>query len=149
MHLVSESNGNWAALSSEDWHSSDHPDATISQDANQVSIIEQDSDETIIVRDSCEVIIQTTDTQAAVSLQVALQLALALVLSITIGDSDRSRAVVQDMVQYLQVNQRNKQKIIIENSRKVTIITTDTDISVNIQALLQVLVALVVKVDIL
>ncbi|WP_456275410.1 spore coat protein [Bacillus sp. AK128] len=146
---MSEQNESWSALSSEEWSKSDKTESTVLEDADQLSFTEQDSDETIIVRDSYEVTIQTTDSQAAIGLQVALQLAIALVLTITIGDSDRSRAVVQDMVQHLQVYQSNKQKIIVENSRKVSIMTTDTDIAVNIQALLQVMLALVAKLDIL
>jgi spore coat protein X len=78
-----------------------------------------------------------------------LQLAIALVVSITIGDSDEGQAVAQELFQHLDADQTNKQKILIENSKDVTVTTTDTDLSVNIQALLQVLVALVVRLDIL
>jgi spore coat protein X len=49
----------------------------------------------------------------------------------------------------IKVKQINRQQTYIENSRGVNITTTDTDIAVNIQLLLQVLVAILVKLDIL
>lgn len=126
-----------------------HDDAEVLQEGIQKSVIEQESDELVWIRNSCNVDVQTTDTQAAVSLQVGLQLAVALVISIAIGDSDEGQTVTQDLFQQFDTEQTNKQKILVENSKDVRITTTDTDLSVNIQALLQVLVALVVKLDVL
>jgi spore coat protein X len=121
----------------------------VEQDGVQLSFIEQDSDELIWIKDSCNITVQTTDTQAAVSLQVGLQLAIALVVSVTVGDTDRGRAMAQEIFQKLDSEQTNKQKIIIKNSKDINVTTTDTDLAVNIQALLQVLVAVVVKLDVL
>lgn len=123
--------------------------AVVMQNADQVSIIEQESDELIWIKDSCNVVVQTTDTQAAVSLQVGLQLAIALVISITIGDSDRGQKVTQELFQQFDSEQNNRQRIYIDNSKDVNITTTDTDLAVNIQATLQVLLALVAKLDVL
>ncbi|MBT2661164.1 spore coat protein [Bacillus sp. ISL-45] len=124
-------------------------DEDVVQDGFQFSGIEQDSDELIWIKDSCNICVQTTDTQAAVSLQVGLQLAIALVVSITVGDTDRGRKIAQEISQKLDSEQTNKQKIIIKNSKDINVTTTDTDLAVNIQALLQVLVAVVVKLDVL
>jgi spore coat protein X len=124
-------------------------DAILSQYGDQFSFTNQDSDELIFIKDSCMIDVHTTDTQASISLQVGLQLALALIVSITIGDTDRSKAVTQDIFQKVLAQQTNEQKIVIDNSKDVSITTTDTDISLNIQALLQVLVALVVRLDVL
>lgn len=130
-------------------HSKNEDGAVVEQDGFQFSGIEQDSDELIWIKDSCNICVQTTDTQAAVSLQVGLQLAIALVVSITVGDTDRGRAMAQELFQKLDSEQTNKQKIIIKNSKDINVTTTDTDLAVNIQALLQVLVAVVVKLDVL
>jgi spore coat protein X len=134
--------------------SSNHPrffdqDEAISQEADQVSETWQSSDESIVVKDSHRVSVQTTDTQAAVNLQIALQAAIAAVISITIFDSDQAENVTQDLFQSIQVRQANRQRILIEDSENVCVTTTDTDVSVNIQVLLQVLLALVAKLDIL
>ncbi len=123
-------------------------DATVSQGAGQVSILDQESDECIWIKDSCNITVKSHDTQAAVSLQVGLQLAIALVLSISLGDSDQGRAIAQEMFQKFDDTQTNVQKIYIENSKDCEIVTTDTDLSVNIQALLEVLVTLVARLDI-
>ncbi|WP_421378959.1 spore coat protein [Bacillus salacetis] len=133
----------------EQCHYDQKDDALLLQDGTQISLNDQESDELIWIRNSCNVCVQTTDTQAAVSLQVGLQLAIALVVSITVGDSDKGKAVAQEIFQKFDSEQTNYQKIYIDNSKDVNVTTTDTDLAVNIQALLQVLVALVVKLDVL
>lgn len=125
----------------------DSHNADVALDADHYSSIEQDSDELIFIKDSCNISIQTTDTQAAASIQIALQLAIALVIRITLADSDKGQNVLQDLLQYFDSEQSNKQKICIENSKDINIITTDTDVSANIQALLDVLLSLVAKLD--
>ena len=124
-------------------------DETVFQGGGQFSSVDQESDELIWIKDSCNVTVQSTDTQAAVSLQVGLQLAIALVISIAIGDTTQGQAVSQELFQQFNDEQTNKQKIYVDNSKDVNIVTTDTDLSVNIEAMLQILVALVAKLDIL
>jgi spore coat protein X len=119
------------------------------QPGRQFAIEEQESTELIFIKESCNVKVQSTDTQAAVSLQIGIQLAIALVLSITIADSDRSSAVAQDLFQNLHSEQSNVQRVIIKNSKDVNVTTTDTDLAINIQALLQVLVAIIIRLDVL
>lgn len=111
--------------------------------------MEQESAELIWVKESCNIEINTTDTQAGISLQAGLQLAIALVLRITIGDSDQSEAVSQELIQQFDLTQSNRQKIYIYNTKDARVTTTDLDLAVNIQALLQLLLALVIIVDIL
>jgi spore coat protein X len=125
----------------------DH-DATVNQDADQVNKIKQDSDETIIIRDSYDITVDTTDTQVAASLQAAIQVAIAIVVSLTIADSDHAEKVTQDLLQTSKIKQGNFQELVIENSRNVEVTTTDTDVAVSLQVLLQVLVALVAQIDI-
>ncbi|WP_235793325.1 spore coat protein [Virgibacillus salidurans] len=124
-------------------------DATVSQEGNQYDFMEQESAELIWVKESCNIRVNSTDTQAGISLQAGLQLALTLVLSITIGDSNRGEAVSQELMQNFNAEQVNKQKVFICNSKDVNVTTTDTDLVINIQVLLQLLLALVVMVDIL
>ncbi|MFE8702290.1 spore coat protein [Cytobacillus sp. FJAT-54145] len=124
-------------------------DADIVQEADQVSDIEQRSSEKIVIKDSLNINVTSTETQVAVSLQAALQVAIALVVNITIADSDQAEKVTQELLQYSQIQQVNRQSIYVENSRDVNITTTDTDVAVSIQLLLQLLLALLVEVDIL
>lgn len=137
------------------WRALDHCDtgkgneADVTQEADQKLITKQQSFEWIIIKDSECIDVHTTDTQAAISLQLGLQAAIAAVISIAIGDSDKGKAVVNEIKQVIKTKQRNTQKTIIEGSKHVEVKTTDTDIAVNIQALLQILVTLVAKLDIL
>ena len=142
-------------MSEKKWRALDHCDndnqneADVLQEADQSVSSEQESFEWIIVKDSEDVEVRTTDTQVAVSLQLGIQVAIAVVLSVTIGDSDQSKAVVQDFKQFLKTKQRNSQKTVIEGSKHIKVTTTDTDLAVNIQALLQILLAIVAKLDVL
>lgn len=121
----------------------------IEQEASQKISTVQTSHEVILVKDSCNVEIATTDTKVALSVQAALQAALVAVISISIGSSTRAEAIVQDLMQKINVEQQNRQKIIVENSKEVYVTTTDTFIAVNIQVLFQILLALVIRVDVL
>ncbi|MEO2228368.1 spore coat protein [Priestia megaterium] len=137
------------------WRALDHCEnkrfsgADVLQEAEQIAAAEQKSFEKIIVKDSQDVKVHTTDTQVAVTIQVALQIAIAVVVRITIGDTDEGESIVQELKQFAVIKQKNAQKTIIENSTNVKVTTTDTDIAVNLQVLLQVLVAILVTLDIL
>lgn len=137
------------------WRALDHCDtgkgneADVAQEADQKLVTKQQSFEWIIIKDSECIDVHTTDTQVAISLQLGLQAAIAAVISIAIGDSEKGKAVVNEIKQVIKTKQRNTQKTIIEGSKFVEVKTTDTDVAVNIQALLQILVTLVAKLDIL
>jgi spore coat protein X len=139
----------WKALEHCDKGKAKGDDADVLQEGDQFVSNKQQSFEWIIIKDSECVSVQTTDTQAAVSLQLGIQAAIAAVISITIGDTEKGKAVSQDIKQIIKTKQKNTQKTIIEGSNNVHVTTTDTDLAVNIQALLQILVAIVVKLDVL
>ncbi|MFP3727827.1 spore coat protein [Priestia filamentosa] len=121
----------------------------IFQDAIQKSDIGQGSDELIIIRDSCDVTVTSTDTQIALSLQVALQVAIAIVINIAILDDVQAEDITNRLLQKSAISQMNRQKVLIEGSQDVTVSTTDTDVAISIQLLIQLLVAVVVQLDIL
>ncbi|WP_347836107.1 spore coat protein [Gracilibacillus sp. JCM 18860] len=62
---------------------------------------------------------------------------------------DKADKVSQDLFEKIKSSQVNKQHTYIENSRGVKVSTNDTDIAVNAQVLLQVLIALIARLDIL
>jgi spore coat protein X len=119
------------------------------QEGTQSSLLDQESAELIWVKESCNITVDTTDTQIGVSLQAALQFAIAIVVNISIADSSTREAVSQEMTQHLDVAQRNKQKIFIYNTKDAYVTTQDTDLAINIQLMLQVLIALMLLIDIL
>lgn len=141
-------------MSNTQWRALDHcgcndNNADVVQGPEQVASTTQQSYEWIVVKDSEGVTVTTTDTQAAVSLQVAIQAAIAIVISIAVGTTEAGKSVVQDLNQFFKTKQRNTQKTIIQGSRDVNVTTTDTQVAVNIQALVQILVAIVAKLDVL
>lgn len=128
---------------------STNDDEAVGQSAAQLAEIDQSSHEIIVIRDSCDITVETTDTQVAASLQAALQVAIAVVINITIADSSRAERVTQELLEKAQIRQSNRQKVVIVNSRSVDVTTTDTDVAISLQLLLQILVALVAQLDIL
>lgn len=136
----------WRAL---DHCDDDKQDAIVTDEADQLNQTIQASEEWIIIKDSEEVDVTTTDTQAAVSLQVGIQVAIAVVINIAIADTNQADQVMKDFNQLFKTKQSNRQKTIVEKSKNVEVVTTDTDIAINIQLLIQILVAIVVSLDIL
>ena len=142
-------------MSERKWRALDHCEnkrfsgEDIFQEAEQIAKTEQLSFERIIVKDSEGVKVHTTDTQVAATIQAALQVSIAVVVRITIGDSEQADGVLEELKQVSSIKQKNAQKTIIENSTNVRVTTTDTDVAVNLQLLLQVLVAILASLDIL
>ncbi|ARK29414.1 spore coat protein [Halalkalibacter krulwichiae] len=137
----------WSALDPKACHPKD--DSDVVQDAVQIDKTLQVSEEYIFIKDSCDVTVSSTDTKAAVSLQASLQAAIALVISLSVASADQAEQITQELLQSTKTKQLNYQKTVIENSRSVNVTTIDTQIGVNIQLLLQVLLALLVNIDVL
>ncbi|WP_419883459.1 spore coat protein [Peribacillus sp. B-H-3] len=142
----------WSALDDRN----EHPMAAfcgsgndVEQEAVQNSTQLQLSEELVYIKDSCDVNVTSTDVKAALSLQAALQAAIVVVISISIADSSRAEQITQELLQSSKISQITRQKTIIENSRNVEVTTTDAQVAVNIQLLLQLLLALIVELDIL
>lgn len=115
----------------------------------QINKETQISEELIHIMNSCDVTVTTTDTKAAISLQASLQATIALIISISIADSARAEAITQDLLQASKIKQQSSQKVVIDNSQQVNVTTTDTQVALNIQVLLQILLALIARLDVL
>ncbi|MEC3654051.1 spore coat protein [Bacillus siamensis] len=154
----------WVALD----HSCSHPGSRIERESvcnsdicseefesgvlqafEQRNINRQTSEEMIIIRDSCDIEVTSTDTQVAASIQAALQAAVIAIINLSIADGELADQVIQDLVQQSVNNQSNRQKLVIENSRNINVTTTDTDIAISVQILAQILVALIIAIGIL
>lgn len=145
-------NNNWNALDEDSVHPvqpCDNSNNDDLNDADQITDIDQSSNEVIIIRDSCDITVETTDTQIAASLQGALQVAIAVVVNITIADNSRAEKVTQELLEMSQIRQTNRQRLVITNSRAVDVTTTDTDVAISLQVMLQILVTLFAQLDIL
>ncbi|MUL34255.1 spore coat protein [Priestia megaterium] len=120
-------------------------DAVIEQEPDAFSFINQDSDELIWIKDSCDIDVTTVDTQIAAQVQTAIQTAIGVITATLVGNID-GQVIAQELLASANLDQVNKQKIIIVNSKDVTITAADTDIGVNIQVALQTLTAVVTAI---
>lgn len=143
----------WSALDSDDRHPLSafcrNEDNNIDQRAVQGNSEFQLSEELIFIKDSCDVKVTSVDLKAALSLQAAIQAAIAVIISISIADGQDSSSITQELLQTSKISQITRQKTIVENSRDIEIKTTDAQIAINIQLLLQLLLAIIVEVDVL
>ncbi|MDO3660101.1 spore coat protein [Bacillus sp. C28GYM-DRY-1] len=144
-----ENNQRESVCASNHCSSGHHNDPNILQDADLVNINKQISEELIIVRDSCDIDVRTSDTQVAVSIQLAIQVAIAVIVNISIADGELADEVIQDLMEKTVNKQANRQKLVIENSRNVNVTTEDTDVALSIQLLVQILVAVIIAIGIL
>jgi spore coat protein X len=141
----------WSALDRSSRHPMDEFCGAegVEQEADQINSQLQLSEELVFIKDSCDVRVTSTDVKAALSLQAALQAAIVVVISISIADGERAERITQELLQSSRVRQITRQKTIIENSRDVDVTTTDAQVAVNIQLLLQLLLALIVELEVL
>lgn len=136
----------WSAL-----EGSSHPAFNAvreNQVAKQKEETVQYSEETIFVCDSADIEVNTTSIKAALSVQAALQAAIVLVLTIAIGRSAEAESIAQELFQKSSIKQINRQRTVIKNSRNVKIDVSDTEIAINIQVLIELLLALLVELEI-
>lgn len=102
----------------------------------------------VVVKHSENVEISLTNIQALINLQFALQLAIELILSVSLLTTAQNGRVIQDLTEVTHSSQRTVSTIVVENSRNVTVNETTADIAANVQLLLQVLLAIVAKLDV-
>ncbi|MFV9832069.1 spore coat protein CotX [Bacillus stercoris] len=118
--------------------------AFIDQDLVQANLNKQVSDETIIIRDSCDINVSSTDVQAVTSVVTALNAAVLTVALTSIADGVIAELVAQDLLQLAANKQVNRQKLLIECSRGVNVTTVDADAAVLISTATNVLIAVLV-----
>ncbi|MDM5301274.1 spore coat protein CotX [Bacillus subtilis] len=118
--------------------------AFIDQDLAQANLNKQVSDETIIIRDSCDINVTSTDVQAVTSVVTALNAAVVTATLTSIADGVIAELVAQDLLQLTANKQVNRQKLLIECSRGVNVSTVDADIATLISTATNTLVAILV-----
>ena len=115
--------------------------AFIDQDLAQANLNKQVSDETIIIRDSCDINVSSTDVQAVTSVLTALNSATIVLTLTSIADGVIAELVAQDLLQIAANKQVNRQKLLIECSRGVNVTTVDADIATVVSTAVNLLVA--------
>ncbi|ARW06245.1 MULTISPECIES: spore coat protein CotX [Bacillus] len=118
--------------------------AFIDQDLAQANLNKQVSDETIIIRDSCDINVSSTDVQAVTSVVTALNAAVVTATLTSIADGVIAELVAQDLLQLTANKQVNRQKLLIECSRGVNVTTVDADIAALVSTATNTLVAILV-----
>ncbi|MGV4320819.1 spore coat protein [Bacillus sp. PK3-037] len=117
-------------------------DAFVDQDVIQAHLNRQISEEMIVIRDSCDVNVQSVDQQALTSVFVSINALVVIVTLAVITDETLAELVAQDLLQLTESKQLNRQKILIDNSRCVNVTTLDQDAATLVTVLINALVAI-------
>jgi spore coat protein X len=144
-------NGGWNALdpsSSHPMNIFDSSDRDV-KDVVQGTNMGQFSRESIVLKNCLNVEVNSSETQVAASLQAALVVAIVIVINISIADGGQAERITEDLLQFTQINQSNRQSVYIENAKDCTVNLEDTQVALTLNLLIQVLVALVVELEIL
>lgn len=118
--------------------------AFINQDLAQANLNKQVSDETIIIRDSCDINVTSTDVQAVTSVVTAINAAVVTATLTSIADGVIAELVAQDLLQLTANKQVNRQKLLIECSRGVNVSTVDVHIAALVSTATNTLIAILV-----
>ena len=132
-----------------DFSSVFRPDTSVSESADQYQFSNQTQNENLWIVNSSDVLVVTAQIQAAASTQLAIQLAIALILSIVIADEGESKAVYEDLLQLTATNQSMRQQTGIVDSHDILVVNVDLEASIQIQILLQILLALIAEFELL
>ncbi|MEH6971253.1 spore coat protein [Bacillus sp. JJ675] len=115
----------------------------IQQELEQVNLNKQLSDETIIIKDSCNIRVSSEDTQVVTSVLTSIQTAIVTVVLAIIDDFELAELVSQDLLQVSANKQTNRQKLVIDNSRDVVVSTEDTDVATLVTTAVQTLTVII------
>nr|WGD90397.1 spore coat protein [Bacillus subtilis] len=116
----------------------------VDQDVIQAHLNRQISEEMIVIRDSCDVNVQSVDQQALTSVFVSINALVVIVTLAVITDETLAELVAQDLLQLVESKQLNRQKVLIDNSRCVNVTTLDQDAATLVTVLINALVAIFV-----
>lgn len=122
-------------------------DYQTSSSGNQYSLNSQAQSESLMIVNSSDIAVITAQIQAAISVQVAIQFALAFVLSIVIADDAQSKDVYEELLQLTATSQSMRQQTGIVDSHDILVVNVDLEASVQIQILLQILLALIAEFE--
>ncbi|MDQ0256092.1 spore coat protein X [Evansella vedderi] len=151
VYRSSDAKRNWDALNPDSAHPlCDRKDfQEEAQEAVNKSKTLQLNEEYIFIKDSCDVTVTSTDTKGALNIQAGIQTAIAVLISLSVDDPATAEKLTQELLQTSKIKQVSFQKTVVENSRNVEITTVDAQIAANIQILVQILIAVAIKLDLL
>lgn len=122
-----------------------HPlgEAMVNSELDQIASTNQIDEESITIKDSCDVVVETRSNQALVLVQIAAQVVTAAITIAAINSDVDEDAVLADLDQIFKSRQINRQKICIENSRGVRVEASDDQSIIAAQTAVQLLTAVI------
>lgn len=108
--------------------------------------VDQTEIQGLVVRNSHTVVVTQTEVQGLLLVQAALQAAIEAAIIVLGSNSDNNIQQLQKVAQSLDVSQMQKQTICIEDSGEVTVNQTEVQIDVVVQASINLLAQLLLKI---
>ena len=116
------------------------------QTAENLEDITQVQDQKLVIKNSHAVNVTQTEVQGLVVIQAALQAAIEAVVSVLSSDENANVEKLQKIAQDLDITQVESQKVVIIDSGEVTVSQTELQIDVVVQAAIQLLAQLALRV---
>ncbi|MED4403235.1 spore coat protein [Metabacillus fastidiosus] len=123
-------------------------DAVFNQDGVNVSEIDQLNKELIFIKDSCDIKVDSEQSNFAATIQVGVNL-IVYVLSIFISVDD-AELVTQELLNAAKTSQTNKQKVVIINCKNIHVKAEDSNTAFTLQVIANIFIAiltLIVEID--
>ncbi|MEC2077067.1 spore coat protein [Metabacillus fastidiosus] len=126
----------------------DSDSAVFNQDGVNVSDTDQLNKELIFIKDSCDIKVDSEQSNFAATIQVGVNLIL-YVLSIFVSIDD-AELVTHELLNAAKTSQTNKQKVVIINCKNIHVKAEDSNTAVTLQVIAQIFIALltlIVEID--
>lgn len=116
-----------------------------SQDTRNTTNVNQSETQGLVVRNSHSIQVTQTEVQGLLLVQAALQAAIEASVIVLGSNGDNNVQQLQKVAQSLEVNQLQNQSILIEDSGEVTVAQTEIQVDVVVQAAINLLAKLLLK----
>jgi hypothetical protein len=116
------------------------------QEANNHTDVDQYEYQGLVVRNSHTVQVTQTEVQGLLLIQAALQAAVEAAIIVLGNNSQNDIQQLQKIAQSLDINQVQKQSVYIEDSGEITVAQTEIQVDAVVQAAINLLAKLLVKV---
>lgn len=122
-------------------------ESQFSQKSNNNAEVNQLQDQGLFIRNSHTVDVTQTEGQGLVLVQAALQAAIEAVIVVLGSNENADVKNLQKIAQSLEVSQVESQRVAIIDSDGITVRQTEVQIDVVVQAAIQLLAQLVLKIS--
>ncbi|MHC0038011.1 spore coat protein [Pseudoneobacillus sp. C159] len=124
----------------------EHRKSSDRQSGSNRTDVDQYEYQGLVIRNSHTIQVTQTEVQGLLLIQAALQAAVEAAILVLGGSGNKEVKQLQKIAQSLDVNQVQKQSVFIEDSGEITVLQTEIQVDVVVQAAINLLAKLLLKI---